>query len=193
MNDNFNLPVTIANDQNNTLQQGIIQYSPNYNSNDSVQLTGHNLTRAENQAQRYWQLQQNLYAIYQNEHNRYNYFKTSQDNLLSSINFDMFRIWRYKNKFYYRPKQDSDLIIGSKDEIANEISSRFHNINVHIVDNLNDVLTSAQVKINTVYIALNSITVVENEVFETRYFYNIFLNQNGSFSRNLLHHTSLLC
>mgnify|MGYP003416143287 len=53
MNDNFNLPVTIANDQNNTLQQGIIQYSPNYNSNDSVQLTGHNLTRAENQAQRY--------------------------------------------------------------------------------------------------------------------------------------------
>lgn len=192
MNNNFNFPVTIANDQNNTLQQGIIQYSPNYNSNDSVQLTGHNLTRAENQAQRYWQLQQNLYAIYQNEHNRYNYLKSSQDNLLKSINFDMIRFWRYKKKFYYRPSQDSDLIIGSKDEITNEISSRYHNINVHIVDDLNDVLTSVQVKINTVYIALNSITVVENEVFETRYFYNIFLNQNGSFSRNLLHHTPYL-
>ena len=61
------------------------------------------------------------------------------------------------------------------------------------LDNLNDVLTSVQVKINTVYIALNSINVVENEVFETRYLNNIFQNQNGSFSRNLLHHTSLLC
>lgn len=189
---NHNFPSLLPNNQNNTSLQVDVLPGNNHNYNISNGLDNSALIKAENQVQRYLQLQQNLYNIYLNEHNRYNYLKSSQDNLLKSINFDMIRFWRYKNKFYYRPKQDSDLIIGSKDEIANEISSRFNNINVTIVDDLNDVLTSVQVKINTVYIALNSITVVENEVFETRYFYNIFLNQNGSFSRNLLHHTPYL-
>lgn len=169
-----------------------VVYDQNHNINNTMQLNSLDLTKAENQAQRYWQLQQNLFAIYQYEQNKYNYLKSSQDNLLRSINFDMIRLWRYKKEFYYRPKQDSNLIIGSKDEIANEISSRFHNINVHIVDDLNNVLTSSQVKIDTVYIALNSITVVENEVFEPSNGHNIFQNPNGSYSRNLLHHTSYL-
>lgn len=169
-----------------------VVYDQNHNINNTMQLNSRDLTRVENQAQRYWQLQQNLFNIYQNEHNRYNYFKDSQDNLLRSISFDMIRLWRYKKKFYYRPNQDSDLIIGSKDEIANEISSRFHNINVTIVNDLNDVLASSQVRVDTIYIALNSITVVENEVFEPSNKYDVFQNPNGSFRRNLLHHTSYL-
>ena len=189
---NHNFPSLLPNNQNNTSLQVDVLPGNNHNSNISNRLDNSALIETKKQIEEYFIIQRNLVAIYQNEHNRYNYFKTSQDNLLSSINFDMFRIWRYKNKFYYRPKQDSDLIIGSKDEIANEISSRFHNINVHIVDDLNDVLTSVQVKINTVYIALNSITVVENEVFEPDNGCNIFQNQNGSFSRNLLHHTPYL-
>ena len=189
---NHNFPSLLPNNQNNTSLQVDVLPGNNHNSNISNRLDNSALIETKKQIEEYFIIQRNLVAIYQNEHNRYNYLKSSQDNLLKSINFDMIRFWRYKKKFYYRPSQDSDLIIGSKDEIANEISSRFHNINVHIVDDLNDVLTSVQVKINTVYIALNSITVVENEVFETRYFYNIFLNQNGSFSRNLLHHTPYL-
>lgn len=59
-----------------------VVYNQNDNLNNTVQLNSRDLTRAENQAQRYWELQQNLFAIYQNEHNRYNYFKSSQDNLL---------------------------------------------------------------------------------------------------------------
>lgn len=189
---NHNFPSLLPNNQNNTSLQVDVLPGNNHNSNISNRLDNSALIETKKQIEEYFIIQRNLVAIYQNEHNRYNYLKSSQDNLLKSINFDMIRFWRYKKKFYYRPSQDSDLIIGSKDEITNEISSRFNNINVHIVDDLNDVLTSVQVKINTVYIALNSITVVENEVFETRYFYNIFLNQNGSFSRNLLHHTSHL-
>ena len=189
---NHNFPSLLPNNQNNTSLQVDVLPGNNHNSNISNRLDNSALIETKKQIEEYFIIQRNLVAIYQNEHNRYNYLKSSQDNLLKSINFDMIRFWRYKKKFYYRPSQDSDLIIGSKDEIANEISSRFNNINVTIVDDLNDVLTSVQVKINTVYIALNSITVVENEVFETRYFYNIFLNQNGSFSRNLLHHTPYL-
>ena len=189
---NHNFPSLLPNNQNNTSLQVDVLPGNNHNSNISNGLDNSALIETKKQIEEYFIIQRNLVAIYQNEHNRYNYLKSSQDNLLKSINFDMIRFWRYKKKFYYRPSQDSDLIIGSKDEITNEISSRYHNINVHIVDDLNDVLTSVQVKINTVYIALNSITVVENEVFETRYFYNIFLNQNGSFSRNLLHHTPYL-
>lgn len=177
---------------NNYYSNTPVLYDQNNNLNNSIQLTSRDLTKAENQAQRYWQLQQNFYNIFLNEHNRYSYFKSSQDNLLRSINFDMIRLWRYKKKFYYRPTQDSDLIVGKKNEIATEIGSRFHNINVNIVDDLNEVLTSSQVKVDTVYIALNSITVVENEVFEPTNSYNIFQNPNGSFSRNLLHHTSYL-
>ena len=189
---NHNFPSLLPNNQNNTSLQVDVLPGNNHNYNISNGLDNSALIKAENQIERYLQLQQNLYNIYLNEHNRYNYFKSSQDNLLKSINFDIISLWRYKNKFYYRPKQDSDLIIGSKDEIANEISSRFHNINVHIVDNLNDVLTSVQVRVDTVYLAFNAINVVENEVFNTDTGYNIFLNQNGSFSRNLLHHTSHL-
>ena len=186
-NNKNNTPILY--NQNNEVATGTVMPN-NYVSN--VTLNNQILTKAENQAQRYWQLQQNLFDIYQNEQNRYNYFKSSQDNLLSSINFDMIRLWRYKKKFYYRPKQDSDLIICKKSEITNEISSRFHNINVTIVNDLNDVLTSSQVKVDTIYIALNSIVVVENEVFETTNYYNVFQYINGSYIRNLLHHTSYL-
>lgn len=76
--------------------------------------------------------------------------------------------------------------------MATETGSRFHNINVAIVDNLNEVLTSSQVKVDTIYIALNSIAVVENEAFNTARGYNVFQNKNGLYTRNLLHHTSYL-
>lgn len=96
MNNNFNPPVVIANNQNNHPHQELVPNANNNNFNNHAQLDAHALTRAENQAQRYWQLQQNLFAIYQNNQNRYNYIRSSQDNLLSSINFDMIRLWRYK-------------------------------------------------------------------------------------------------
>ena len=170
----------------------LVPYNGYNNFPNPEGLSNYDLTRAENKAQRYWELKQNLFAIYQKENNRYNYFKSSQDNLLNIINSDMICLWRYKKKFYYRPRQDSDLIVGKKNEIANEISSRYHNTNVNIVDDLNDVLTSVEVKIDAVYIAVNSICVVENEVFEPRNSNNVFRNQNGLFSRNLFHCTPYL-
>lgn len=189
---NRNFPSLLPNNQNNTSLQVDVLPGNNHNSNISNRLDNSALIETKKQIEEYFIIQRNLVAIYQNEHNRYNYLKSSQDNLLKSINFDMIRFWRYKKKFYYRPSQDSDLIIGSKDEITNEISSRYHNINVHIVDDLNDVLTSVQVKIDAVYLSLNSIYVVENEVFEPTTFYNIFQNQNGLYLRNLFHHTPYL-
>jgi len=191
MNNNNNA-LGLYNHNHNSGQEVIAGIVMPDNHVSNVAPNNENLTKAENQVQRYWELQQSIYNIYQNEQNRYNYLKSSQDNLLNSINFGMFRLWRYKKKFYYRPQQDSDLIICKKSEIANEISSRFHNINVIIVDDLNDVLTSSQVKFDTVYIALNSIPVVENEMFATANSYDVFQNINGSFTRNLLHHTSYL-
>lgn len=100
---NHNFPSLLPNNQNNTSLQVDVLPGNNHNYNISNGLDNSALIKAENQIERYFTIQRNLATIYQNEHNRYNYLKSSQDNLLNSINFGMFRIWRYKNKFYYRP------------------------------------------------------------------------------------------
>ena len=178
---------------NNPPSNTPVMYDQNQNPNNSMQLNDHDLTRAENQVQRCWELQQKLYAIYLNENNKYNYLKNSEQNYLNSINrYGRISLWRYKDKYYYRPAIDSDLIIAKKKEIAKEISSRSHNMNITIVDDLNDMLLSSEVKIDTIFIAISSIVVVENEVFDINQINEVFENSNGTFTRNLLKCTPYL-
>ena len=161
-----------------------------------VGLYDRNVRNIENLNNRYWIGQANYNQIMNNEQMRYNFFKYKEQSILCDINrLNLpIRLWRYKDKFYYRPSQFSELIVGDEKTIALEISSRYGNINIHFVSDLNDALSykKTEMKIDTTYIAINSILVVDDEVFDFTRTEEVFINQQGLFSRNLLSYTPYL-
>ena len=161
-----------------------------------VGLYDRNIRKLENSNVRYWDAQANFNQIMNNEERKYDYFKNKEQSILCDINRSNqpIRLWRYKNKFYYRPTQYGELKICDEQELAKEISSRYCNINIKIVNDLNDALSykKMDIRVDTTYVAINSIPVVDEEVFDINQMNEIFVNHQGYLSRNCLSYTSYL-
>lgn len=161
-----------------------------------VGLYDRNIRNLENSNIRYWNAQANFKQIMNNEEHKYDYFKNKQQSILFDINKpnQPIRLWRFKNKFYYRPAQYGELKICDEQELEKEISSRYCNINIRIVNDLNDALSykKMDIRVDTTYIAINTIPVVDEEVFDTNQMNEIFVNHQGYLSRNCLSYNSYL-
>lgn len=123
----------------------------------------------------------------------YNLYKSEEDTLLERINKPFIRLWRYKNEYFYRPDEYCEVIIGDKKSIAQEISSRYGG-RVHIIDDLNDINLdkSNEIRINTIYLAITSIHIVEREEFNIKEKNEIFKDNRGFYTRNLLKYSPYL-
>lgn len=147
------------------------------------------VTSMENISQRYWNAETNKQLIYNNEVSKYSTLMDRQNNLLNNrINITEISLWRYKNKLYYRTKS-GELIIDNHIEIQKELSSRY-GPDVYIVYDMNDVLkNNSQIRVNTVFIAVNCLPVADQEIVEPNSKYELIQYSDGTFKRNLLAHT----
>jgi hypothetical protein len=143
--------------------------------------------------QRYYNAEADRQMVVNNENRKYDSLLFSQDNLLDRINTPEIRIWRYENQLYYR-SNNGQLIIGNQVEIKKELSSRYGG-DIHIVNDLNDVLNN-NIRVNTIFIAINNLPVVEEELFNLSTNYELssesFPNFNIVWKRNLLASTRFL-
>lgn len=148
------------------------------------------------QTEQYWQNCNNLNLIMQNEQMRYNYISYKQQSILGDINKPSrpIGLYRFKNRFYYRPSIYSEVIECDIEQLQEEIGSRYSNINIKVVSDLNDVMyyNNMDTTIDTTYLAINSIPVVDDEVFEKNILDEVFINNKGLYSRNNLQHTVYL-
>ena len=139
----------------------------------------------ENVIQRYWNTENDRQWIYHNEVNKYNDLMSKQNNLLGKINYPQIKLWRFKNLLYFRTNS-GQLIIDNHIEIQKELSSRY-GADVNIVNDINDVLrNNNQYRVNTIFVAINNIIIVEEEVFDNNQSFEIFNTYNGVWKRNLL-------
>ncbi|AXK49668.1 hypothetical protein CRU87_08920 [Aliarcobacter trophiarum LMG 25534] len=139
----------------------------------------------ENVIQRYWNTENDRQWIYHNEVNKYNDLMSKQNNLLEKINYPEIKLWRFKNLLYFRTNS-GQLIIDNHIEIQKELSSRY-GADVNIVNDINDVLrNNNQYRVNTIFVAINNIIIVEEEVFDNNQSFEIFNTYNGVWKRNLL-------
>ena len=139
----------------------------------------------ENVIQRYWNTENDIKWIYHNEVNKYNDLMSKQNNLLGKINYPEIKLWRFKNLLYFRTNS-GQLIIDNHIEIQKELSSRY-GADVNIVNDINDVLrNNNQYRVNTIFVAINNIIIVEEEVFDNNQSFEIFNTDNGVWKRNLL-------
>jgi len=160
------------------------------NNELSYQIMQHNtlLASVENANQRYINAENNRQWIYNNEVETYNTLLNNQNNLLTRINQYKVKLWRYKNKLYYRTNS-GELIIKNQVEMQKELSSRY-GLDVYIVYDLNDVLqNNTQLRVNTVFIAINCLLVVDQEIVEPNNKNEILQYTDGTVKRNLLAHT----
>ena len=161
-----------------------------------VRFYGRNIRDLENFNDRYWNTQVDYNQIVNNEEKRYDYFKNKEQAIVCDINRPnkAIQLWRYKDTFYYRPNLFHSLIIGDEKMIAEEISSRYSNINIVFVSDLNDALfyKKMNIRIDTTYIAKNSIPTVDEEIFDITRMEEININCQGSYSRNTLSYSIFL-
>lgn len=197
--------IVLQND-NNALEVETALQSYEYEANRLTAINDHmyhqvglynrNIRKLENSNVRYWDAQANFNQIMNNEERKYDYFKNKEQSILCDINrpSQPIRLWRFKNKFYYRPTQYGELKICDEQELEKEISSRYCNINIKIVNDLNDALSykKMDIRVDTTYIAINAIPVVDEEVFDINQMNEIFVNHQGYLSRNYLSYTSYL-
>ncbi len=135
--------------------------------------------------QRYLNAENNRQYLFNNEITKYNDLIVKQNNLLKRINYPEIKLWRFQNLLYFRTN-GGQLIINNIIEIQKELSSRYGS-DVVIVNDINDVLrNNNQYRVNTVFIAINNISVVEEEVFDNNESFEIFNRNNSSWKRNLL-------
>ncbi len=161
-----------------------------------VGLYKRNIRNLENLNYRYFDAKSDYNQIMYDEEKEYDFFKRKEKSIIEKINkpYRDIRLWRYKDRYYYRPNKFSQLLVGNEQEIAQEISSRFNNINIVFVNDLNDILSykKTNIRIDTTYIAKNSIPVVDDEVFDTTLMEEIFTNRQRGYSRNILSYSPLL-
>jgi hypothetical protein len=150
----------------------------------------------KNQTEKYWQGNFNLNHIINNEQMKYDNLKFKEQSILGDINKLCYpiRLWRFKDKFYYRPSEYSEVIECDINELQEEISSRYSNVNICIVSDLNDAMTynNIDIKVDTTYLSINSIPVVTNTVFEKNINSEIIISYDGSYSLNKLRHSAYL-
>jgi hypothetical protein len=156
-------------------------------------ILNNNINTSRMLANTYWQAEAEKNSIFNNEIAKYNSLKNGQDYILNRIN-NVFstNLWKYKDKFYYRPNYNDELIVGTKDEIALEIGSKY-SCNIKFVDDLNKIRTKdmRKIGIDTTYIAINSIPIVEKEIFNLLSSVEIY-NNFGIVYRNLFQYTPYL-
>lgn len=153
--------------------------------NYGIQQFNHAIQSMENSNQRYIKAENTKQWIYNNEVQKYNELIQKQNNLFNWVNNLEKKFWRYKDKLYYRTNS-GQLIIDNHTEIQKELSCRYSS-DVFIVNDINDALKNInQYRVNTIFIAINNITVVEEEVFDIYRTNEIFLDFNNVWKRNLL-------
>lgn len=156
--------------------------------NYGIQQFNYSIQSMENSNQRYIEAENTKQWIYYNEAQKYNELIQKQNNLFDWVNYLEKKLWRYKDKLYYRTN-GGQLIINNHTEIQKELSSRYGS-DVFIVNDMNDALKNCnQYRVNTVFIAINNIVVVEAEVFDNNQYFELFITYNGVWKRNLLAHT----
>ncbi len=137
---------------------------------------------------RYLNAENNRQSIINYENAKYYELMQKQNNLLDRINFLEIKLWRFKNLLYFRTN-GGQLIINNIIEIQKELSSRYGS-DVRVVNDLNDVLrNNEQFRVNTIFIAINNIVVVEQEVFIINLSYELVKLTNEVWERNLLAYT----
>ena len=153
-----------------------------------------NVVYLENVNNRYWNTQDEYFNIKDNEFRKYRNLLDAQNNLLNHIHNSNYPcgLWRYKDDFYYRASPQSELCIGNKEKISKEISSRYP-MNIHIIDDLNNIPNNIkEIRFDTVFISTKSIIVIDGESIEPNLQYEIFLNLDGKYYRNLIINTEFL-
>jgi len=185
-------PVVELNLQNNVSSITAI----NNNMNNALIYYNNNISALENLNTKYWYSKNNYEYIINNESMRYGFFKSKENSILNNINMPLLfiKLWRSGNLYYYRPTQFSKPMKGDRKTIAKEISSRYGNINIVIVDDLNDVLSynNTEIRIDTTYLSDNSIPVIDEESFEPNIKDEIYTKLDGSLIRNNLRHSQYL-
>lgn len=168
----------------------------NYNMDNQIDKYDRNIRDFENSNFRYWDARANFDQIMNNEERRYDYLKDKEQFIIKDINrpFQSIHLYRYKDKFYFKKSEFGKFEIYTKEELEKEISSRYLNINIQLVNDLNDVLSykKMEIRVDTTYIAISSIPVVDDEVFDISQREEVFRNYNGTLYRNKFSHTYFL-
>ncbi|MCG3675366.1 hypothetical protein [Aliarcobacter butzleri] len=142
----------------------------NYNMDNQIDKYDRNIRDFENSNFRYWDARANFDQIMNNEERRYDYLKDKEQFIIKDINrsFQSIHLYRYKDKFYFKKSEFGKFEIYTKEELEKEISSRYLNINIQLVNDLNDVLSykKMEFRVDTTYIAISSIPVVDDEIFD---------------------------
>ncbi len=168
----------------------------NYHMHNQIDKYDRNISDLENSNFRYWDARANFDQIMNNEERRYDYLKNKEQYILQDINrpFPSINLYRYKDKFYFKKSEFGEWQIYTKEELEKEISSRYLNINIQLVNDLNDVLSykKMEFRVDTTYIAISSIFVVDDEIFDISQREEVFRDYNGSLYRNKFSHTYFL-
>ena len=130
----------------------------NYNMDNQINKYNRNIRDFENSNFSYWDAKANFDQIMNNEERRYDYLKDKEQFIIKDINrpFQSIHLYRYKDKFYFKKTEFGKFEIYTKEELEKEISSRYLNINIQLVNDLNDVLSykKMEFRIDTTYIDL---------------------------------------
>ncbi len=129
-----------------------------------------------------------------NEEYKYFFLEDKAFKILDQVNTDSrTNLWRYKNEFCYRPNYNDALIVGTKEEIALEIGSRF-SCNIKFVEDLNKIRTKdiRKIGINTIHIAINFIPAIDEKIFDVNTNEEIIIRKDGKCYKNLLRYTPYL-
>lgn len=168
----------------------------NDNMYHQVVVYNRNIRNLENSNNRLWNAQINYNQIMNNEQMRYDFFKAKAQSIVYDINkpYQPPRLWREGDKYYYRPSPFSPVINGDKEIVAKEISSRYCNVNIDFVKDLNDGSSykNPEIRIDTTYIPDNMIPVIDNKVFDPTMMDEVYVNTQGLLSRNHLTYSSYL-
>ncbi len=130
-----------------------------------------NLLQHENYVRRYWRNEYNKQIIIDNEWKKYNYLRQDERWFLQNN-----VVWRDKDRFYYHPNQNSDVISGTKDEIELEVSSR-NTFNLHFVDDFNNI---KDIRFDTLYVSLKALAISTRNIYDPNSRYGLV----NSFNEN---------
>ena len=108
----------------------------NYHMYNQIDKYDRNIIDLENSNFRYWDAQANFNQIMNNEARRYDYLKNKEQYILQDINklFQTINLYRFKDKFYFKKSEFVEWRIYTKEELEKEISSRYLNINIKLVN-----------------------------------------------------------
>ena len=194
----------ISSTYNNQMERSLQNYEQdthnlkvlNYHMHNQIDKYDRNISDLENSNFRYWDARANFDQIMNNEERRYDYLKNREQYILQDINrpFQPINLYRYKDKFYFKKSEFGEWRIYTKEELEKEISSRYLNINIQLVNDLNDALSykKMEFRVDTTYIAISSIPIVDDEIFDISQKDEFFRDYNGSLYRNKFYHTCFL-